>query len=255
MDITFDAPPLNEVALGRVFLPRQDFLVPHFGAFWQEVRDQFPGTSHAPQVADGAQDLIAEDGVVLPRVWLLSEDSTQLVQLQQNRFYFNWRQTSATTEYIRFQRAMPECVRMWERFSRFVLSVTGQPLQPVRNEMTYTNYIDLDGAPTGFEIARQALKDHGWQGGDRVLAPPSAINCTYQFEAPNSLGTLKASVVSAMRTSSGLPTLKLELTLRGKASDEVSFESWLVGAHDYVVQAFVDLTTAEMHRRWKLREA
>ena len=106
MAITFDDPPINEVALGRIFLPRPDFLLPYYGEFWSLVRNQFPEVSHAPPIIAAEQqqqqEASADDAYIFPRVWLLSEDSTRVVQIQRDRFYFNWRQGPERTEYIRF---------------------------------------------------------------------------------------------------------------------------------------------------------
>ena len=80
MAITFDDPPLNEVALGSTFLPRPDFLVPYFGAFWQEISNEFPKVAHPPPIVTPGERLDEGSGIFfLPRIWMLSADSATLV--------------------------------------------------------------------------------------------------------------------------------------------------------------------------------
>jgi uncharacterized protein (TIGR04255 family) len=253
MAITFDDPPLNEVALGRIFLPRPDFLVPHFGAFWDQVRGQFPRVAHAAPII-GLNEHFGDDGaVILPRVWLLSGDSTTLVQLQQNRFHYNWRQTPERKTYVRFPAIRDECVRLWKMFEEFVLQMTGQPLQPMSAELTYINFVGIPDVNSAFEIAEKTLQDSVWSHHSRFLPAPTGFTHNYSFDIPSGIGVLQVSTATAQRKD-GANVLKLELTVRGKHSEGVSFEQWSIEAHDFLVAAFKDLTKPEMHAAWKLRE-
>lgn len=253
MAITFDDPPLNEVALGRTFLPRPDFLVPHFGAFWDQVRTQFPKVAHAAPIFGINDSPFDDGGMVLPRVWLLSEDSTTLVQLQQNRFHFNWRQTNEKKTYIRFPAIQAECLRLWAKFEEFIRQTTGQSLQPMSAELTYINFIAVDDVKSAFEIAEKTLQDSVWSLHPRFLPAPTGFAHNYSFDVPNGIGVLQVSTATAQRRDGG-NVFKLELTVRGKHSDELSFEEWSTRAHDFLVAAFKDLTKPEMHSAWKLRE-
>ena len=48
--------------------------------------------------------------------------------------------------------------------------------------------------------------------------------------------------------------VKLELVIRGKVQDDISFQDWSTAAHDYLVAAFKDLTKPSAHALWKLQE-
>lgn len=253
MTITFDNPPLNEVALGRTFLPRPDFLVPHFGAFWNQVRTQFPNVAHAPPIVGPNDSPFDEGGTLLPRVWLLSEDSSTLVQLQQNRFHFNWRQTPEKATYIRFPAIQAECLRLWALFEEFIRVTTGEPLRPTSAELTYINFIAIDTAKGAFEIAEKTLQDPVWSLHPRFLPAPTAFAHSFSFDVPNEIGVLQVSTATALKRDGG-NVFKLELTVRGKHLEGISFGHWSSQAHDFLVAAFKDLTKPEMHAAWKLRE-
>lgn len=251
--ISFDDPPIKEVVLGRTFLPREDFLIPYFGAFWAQVRDRFPKTEHAPPIVDPTDNM--SEASFLPRVWLISTDSTRLIQLQQNRFHYNWRQTNDQNVYVRFPQIQKECLEIWHEFEAFVSTVTKQPLQPLKAELTYTNLIDIAGASTAIEIAEETLLDASWRSKKRFLPPPRAFAHNYTFELPAGKGDLNVVATAVKRKDTGSQALKLELTVKGACQNDASFEEWSSSAHDFLVQAFRDLTKPSMHKKWKLREA
>jgi uncharacterized protein (TIGR04255 family) len=253
MAITFDDPPLNEVVVGRTFVPRPDFLVPHFGLFWGLVRDRFPKVAHAPPIV--SERLQLEEGVFLPRIWLLADDSRSLIQLQQDRFHYNWRQTEEPTSYVRFPSIQSECLKFWELFEQFVLRETGQPLRPLTAELSYINFISIEGVHDRAKVTEAVLRDGKWEQLARFLPEPMVRSTAYVFPMPAGLGELQVSSAIAERKSAGQIGLKLELTARGQPSEALSFQDWTTGAHDFLVEAFRDLTTPEMHALWKLREA
>lgn len=254
MAMTFDDPPLNEVALGRTFLPRPDFLVPHFGAFWREISDEFPKVAHAAPIFAAGEAFNESEGFFLPRIWMLSADSTMLVQVQQNRFHFNWRQTDETKPYIRFPAVQTECVRLWEKFEAFVLRMTGQPLQPVSMELTYVNLIPIDSDSSPFEVSSKTLQDCAWSTHSRFLPQPKTMAVSYAFDLPNGNGVLNASTALAQKQD-GTKILRLELTVQGKPREGILFEQWSDEAHNFLVEGFKDLTKPAMHAIWKLRGA
>lgn len=252
--ITFDEPPVQEVALGRTFLQRPDFLVPYFGLFWERVREQFPTAEHAAPIVN--PNIPPSELSMLPRVWLVAADSTTLLQLQQDRFHFNWRRTdNSDGPYVRFPVIQRQCIQLWNKFNEFVVEMTDQPLQPLDAELTYVNHIALPDVTDAFEIAARTLRDATWAGADRFLARPKGYLHQYTFDAlPDGIGVLKVQAGSARRRDDGSDLLKLQLTVSGKCSDGASFEQWSTGARDFLVRAFKDLTTEAMHSHWRLRK-
>lgn len=254
MAITFDIPPLVEVALGRTFLPRPDFLVPHFGAFWERVKSEFPSVAHAPPIGvPGESVVVSDDGVWLPRVWLISADNSRLVQIQQDRLHFNWRKTEEAPEYVRFPAIQRKALDIWASFDSFIREATGSPLQPLVNELSYTNLIQTDELGP-FELAERTLRDSVWCRENRFLNAPKALSHSYSFSVPEKVGDLSVTIVTGRRVEDQKWVLKIDLTVKGQQTDEHSFEAWSSKARDFLVAAFKDLTTSEMHKIWKLRD-
>lgn len=249
--ISFDDPPIKEVALGRTFLPRPDFLLPYFGSFWAQIRDEFPTTEHAAPIIDTPEGFT--DAFLLPRVWFISSDAATLVQLQQNRVHYNWRQTDAKKTYVRFPAVQSKWLDIWGKFEKFVAEMTKEPVKPVAGELTYTNIIDAPGATSAFEIAEQSLVIPLSEARRQSLGAPKSFNCAYSYELAG-IGTLVISTAAAKQKSTNNEVLKLELTVKGNCSEEDRFDLWSEKAHDTIVRAFKDLTRPAMHAQWKLRE-
>lgn len=251
--LTFDDPPVYEVALGRTFLQRSDFLIPFFGLFWERVRKQFPNAEHAPPILVPNAPPPSEIGW-LPRVWFVASDSATLIQLQQDRFHFNWRRANANDPYVRFPVIQKQCIELWNKLNEFVVEMTGQTLQPLDAELTYVNHIKLSEACDSFKIAALTLRDATWATEKRFLEPPKQYLYTYTFDPlPDGIGVLRVQA-GAARSKDGEDLLKLHLTVTGKCPEGTSFEEWSTGARDFLVHAFKDLTTDTMHRHWRLRE-
>lgn len=252
MKITFDAPPLSEVVMGITFVPRDDFLVPYFGSFWEMIRKQFPVTRHAAPLVEQNEVPFGAEGYYLPRVWFLSEDETTIIQLQQNRFLFNWREVKdKANPYVRYERLRNDFLELWARYSDFVEKQTGQALQPIRYELTYINFMAESEESDSFTLAKRTFRSFALPSSEGEA--PQIFNCQLKSELAKDLGSLSVGAGTA-NTNDGRKGLRLELSVRSKNGEENPFVSWADNAHDVIVSSFKDMTTAEMHAVWKLRE-
>jgi uncharacterized protein (TIGR04255 family) len=87
------------------------------------------------------------------RVWLLSDDESQLLQLQSDRFYSNWRQVSPTADYPRFSGDAglgARSMREFERFATFCESAVGQRPTVDRIELGKVDHLEEGATWNGF---------------------------------------------------------------------------------------------------------
>lgn len=255
MDLTFKNAPLNEVALGYTFLARPDLLIPHIGKFWTEIDDQYPKCQHAPAIFESSDQAAFAD-LPLPRVWFISDDDTRLVQIQQDRLTFNWRDRGTGQPYIRFPAIQEEFLRIDDLFRKFVLKETGLPISPSAYNLTYVNIIKRGDGWTSYEDIHRVLPDMRWQGSGRFLRPPNHMEWKAVFPLPDEMGTLTASVQPAKLIKDLSPILKFDLTAKSESlgGKEVLLNKWIQIAHTSVVQGFRDLTGEEMHEKFWLLE-
>ncbi|WP_343620129.1 TIGR04255 family protein [Ralstonia sp.] len=253
MNITFDSPPINEVVMGVRFLPREDFLVPYFGSFWEQVKEQFPKPAHAPVYVEGNESPQTDEGYVLPRVWLQSEDGATLLQLQQNCFLFNWREVTGLDQgYIRYSQIRAEFLRLWKLFSSFVEQQTGQPLVPTSFELSYVNFIPCVNGQDTFDLAKKVFRSFAVPF-DASHVGRRGFQLQYNESLDGEAGDLTVIYGSGIRPDK-VQGVKFDLSVRKKQVSESSFDDWVELAHSTILVAFKELTTSEMHVAWKMRE-
>jgi len=123
------APPVAEVVCGIFFAPLFALDALTLGAYWGSRRKHFPIRRVLSAVTD-------EEGILLGdlpplRSWMVSESGEYLLQLQQDRFYLNWR-AGKDRKYPRFQdtNGRPGIVSLvqeeFERFGEFCEREAGE---------------------------------------------------------------------------------------------------------------------------------
>jgi uncharacterized protein (TIGR04255 family) len=145
-----DRPPVVEVICGLCFAPIDiDPVVA--GAYWAERRNDYPRRQLHPAIERTAGLVI--NAVPRMRVWLLSEDESQLLQLQSDRFYLNWRRVSSAADYPRFSGEgglRTRSMREFERFATFCANVTGEWPEVDRIELGKVDHMDEGDVWNGF---------------------------------------------------------------------------------------------------------
>ena len=135
----FRTPPIIEVVCGVRFVPLQDWVIPHVGAYWHRVRDRFPRVEHAQPLPGGIEIFDSTTNIPLPRIWLINETDDRLVQLQSGRFFFNWRHRG--NDYPRFRNLYVEFCEMFNGFVEFVNENDLGDVSVEAFELTYINHV------------------------------------------------------------------------------------------------------------------
>lgn len=95
----YERPPVIEVVCSITFQPLDRFLAPHFGLYWEKVKQRYSECAErgplAPVIegAAGRKPLEVEllDVPPIPRIWFVNQESNELIQVQRDRFLHNWR--------------------------------------------------------------------------------------------------------------------------------------------------------------------
>jgi uncharacterized protein (TIGR04255 family) len=265
----FASPPVVEVSLSLQFdgLPRLN--VGHAGVYWTRIRERFPHVQQQPalppaierfDVLEGAQPTFSfgiMQSTGMPRCWFMSAAGDELIQLQSDRFVFNWRRSADAMMYPRFPAVRD---RFGELFGQFGDLMGGEGLGsivPNQCEVTYTNHI----------VAGEVWADHGELG--RVIAPWSGKYSDTFLQEPEDvqvqqrsiikgadglpLGRLYIAVQPAIRPADSVPIYVLTLTARGAPLPETEggASGFFELGHEHVVRGFAAFTTERMHKAWK----
>ena len=122
-------PPVAEVVCGIFFAPLFTLDALALGAYWGSRREDFPNRRVLSAVTE-------EEGILLGdlpplRSWMVSKSGEYLLQLQQDRFYLNWR-AGKDRKYPRFKDTngrlgiVSLVQEEFERFGEFCQRETGE---------------------------------------------------------------------------------------------------------------------------------
>lgn len=246
----YKKPPINEVACGLRFQPLSQFYLPYTGLFWEKIKKDFPECQHAqPLLSDST--VMTVDGITglpLPRIWFLSANKQELVQLQPDCFFYNWRKLGEPGAYPRFPTIILSFKKLLQIFVAFLAEVKLSPVVPVRYELTYVNHIPKGEGWQSIEDIGNLLMDVRWdtrQG--RFLPAPQNITWRAQFDLPDGAGTLSVSLNQVTRVTDQTPALRLDIQATGIPKD-TSLDAlwpWFELAHTWIVKGFEDLTHPE----------
>lgn len=263
----FDNPPVVEVALSVQFEKLASLHAPQLGYVWQLYRNRFPKTEEQPPLEPAFEQFgpraVGRPGVRLelvpappaPRLWLLNESGTELVQVQQDRFVRNWRKQDDGDEYPRYKCLSGLFREDFLAFCRLIEAEQWGRVEPNQCEVTYVN------------IIAEGWQDHGDVGqvltffspsySDEGLGKPeeAAISLKYVLkdEAGEPAGRLHIAANPVIRVSDNRPAIRLHLTARGKprTSNIDGVMAFLDQGHEAIVQGFASITTTKMHQVWK----
>ncbi|GJI89402.1 TIGR04255 family protein [Duganella hordei] len=252
--VKFEKPPVVEVVFGVLFASQDMLKAAHVGAFWQQVKDKYPRTEDAPPVPTIVEE---PPGAVewdflppLRRTWLLSEDGRKLLQVQQDRFLFNWKRTLADDLYPSYEVNLAEFEAALAIFEDFLKS-TGIPTPGYRQfELTYVNHIT---SQNGLDLVGidGVLVDHIRNSqGPRFLPDAESFNWTTSYPLDKNYGRLHISAqVASVPESSKM--VRLDITASG-ISDDISAEGrrrWFDLAHEWITHGFADVTAATLQQQ------
>jgi uncharacterized protein (TIGR04255 family) len=244
--VNFERPPINEVVFGIRLAPKA-FLSIHYGLLWEEFRGDFPlASDQAPIFLPDQASSVAERGL-MPRGWFESVDGKRLLQLQPDRFHFNWRQRELAEKYPRFEVLLPEFLKVWDRFFRRCREVRPSPeIEIASLELTYLNHFD---DRSGWKSPSDNSRVLSFFGLNIPNATLTGSFCQLQYLVEPSIGDLKIGVKQGIRRSDSSPVLVLDLTVSKRFEGE-SLEKWFVTARDTINSAFVSITTPEAQKLW-----
>lgn len=248
--VMYDRPPVLEVSCGIAFRLERPLKSAHIGLYWSKVAEEFPRCDDAAPVqmvveAPGSGGAVEYEFLNMPemrRAWLINQPGTHLLQLQEDRFIFNWKR-SGDSDYPSFAHVGAEFWRHWDQYRAFLVEQKlGEPV-PVQCELTYANFI-----PGEATFLRDMQID---ESDERFLPAAEAINFRSQFPLPDGEGRLHVQVSTGNLLSAGRGH-RFDLTARGLPKDvsRLGCERWFSVAHDWITHGFTDLTTKEAHTMW-----
>jgi len=263
--VDFERPPVIETILSVQFAPLPNLTLPYLGLYWGQVRERYPSQEVKPPLPAVIEDFtkapsVPRLGIQLSsepdaRCWFIDATSTQLIQIQRDRFIRNWRKREPPHDaYPRYEDLRPRFERDWASFLEFLSREDlGRP-EVNQCEVTYINHIELGQGWQSVGDPHEVLTVLQRQPGTFLPAPEGVV-VNVRYLMPEHRGRLHVASQPAIRRQDGKPVMQLTLTARGRpASTKLEdIVAWFDEGHDWIVNGFVDITTPVMHQIWGRR--
>ncbi len=269
--VDFRQPPVTEVVLAIQF-ERRVVDLEVLAEFTTRVKGEFPKRAQRPPLPPMEEDAPAQPGTQqfslelvsgfqMPRTWFMSEDETKILQLQEDRFVFNWQRTHpADATYPRY-RQLRESFR--SRLAQLLESIEAAGKEvPGTNfcEVTYVNQMAVDGSPAPSHTDLGDILTPVDTPQYEFLPAPQDQQYSARFRIDGyddgaARGWLYVNSTPAVRPD-GTPMYLLNLTSRLVPGHTGSDAAWaaLDRGREWIVKGFVDLTTKKMHAQWGYQE-
>ena len=260
---TFARPPVNETALSIQFSPIPG-LAPYLGLYWAQIRAEFESSqvlAPLPTVMEQFDKPLSRSKLGLQfvsdppiRFWFLRDGGTQLVQIQNDRFVYNWRQVTGDEMYPRYPVVRDGLRQEWERFCSFLRTEHFDPPEVNQCEVTYVNHLEYDTGWAGFGELSRVIEPWGGEYSGKFLPKPEHVSIESHYRLPEDQGRLHIAVEPVVRGRDSKEVLQLTLTARGapRSSTTEDVLGWMDIGRRWVVKGFIDFTTPSMHQKWGL---
>lgn len=268
---SFEAPPVEEVALGAHFQRLTELKSIHIGrlaAAWPD----YPTLEEQPEAPPQADELDTSspstpgfriellDQAPFPRIWFLDESQTKVRQLQRDRLVQNWRRVKPDDAYPHYEALRPLFASAFETLAQFVGAEGIGRVQVTQCEISYVNPIRPAGPFESLGRLDKLLSPWSGKFADEFLPTPDVVSASMRFpiEVEGRLvGRLHISAQPAAKPATGEQVLLLQVVARGRPVGEglAGVLNFLDIGHEWIVRGFASATTPQMHRHWRRSDA
>ncbi len=234
---------------------------------WSEVRDRFPRYQVAPPLPrnierfDGPQapefEIQFGNSPITPQLLMMTESGEEALQLQENRIGYTWRKLNRDDLYPSYSQMREKFQRDLEDFRVYIGRNGLGDFLPVQCELAYVDaLLPEPGIWAGHSDLQKVIPSVAPRLTDGFLPPSEGINYTTTYIIPDEngspLGRLRVAIEPRVLAPEQTPMYLMTTTARGapKGGDATAIFDTLDTWHDWILRAFVDLTSPEIHHAW-----
>jgi len=262
----FAKPPVSEVAFSVTFSPLEKWRSAHAGVYWAGINEKYPATEvHGPlpsqiETFDADSNLKTTQTVQIQfptpesqRYWFLTDPPVRLVQVQRDRFVFNWRLVKGDEKYPGYDNDIrPEFEAEWRGFTQFLSKQNIGVPNVLQCDVTYVNDLVRGQHWQNMQDALALLSFWCSKGTEQFLPQPETGNFSGSYLIGTE-GRLHFLVQRALRAIDGKEIVQMQLTGRsnpksGSTDDVMSCVDVL---HEWIVRGFTDMTSKKAHEIWE----
>ena len=256
--LDFAKPPVEEVMLSILFEPLDRFFAPHLGEIWREFKNSgfFYTTAQGtiPPSIESFSGQIPEPQVHISnvpdfgRILFIHESGDQILQIQRDRFTFNWRKIEEGQNYPGFSTIFTSFEDFCTCF-RENLKIQGiGEINPLQYELSYINQLmQGDGWNTLNDIGKiyQMFVDSPqlysfWSEVESAILQTS-------FPITSLQGRLHLVISNRIKLPEQKQTLQTDFTVSGfPENTESEMIAWFKSARDHILEKFAGMFTEDI---------
>jgi uncharacterized protein (TIGR04255 family) len=253
----FEEPPVVETALALKFAPIHGWNLLHFGKLLTRFERFYPKLQLQPAIGAEIQFKFDAEKMQLPiRCWFLTDDDSQLIQLQDDMFVRNWRKTQQISEYKHYEEIKPLFERDWDMFLSFLEEQRLPSPEVWQCEVTYINHLSRGREWEDFRDLSNIFP--AWRGvpAEGLFERMDLAGFNVVFSLPHNSGKLSFAVQPAVRKSDGAEVIQFTVTALGRptTSTRADILSWLDLGRAAVVNGFAQFTSPSAKTTWRIKE-
>lgn len=254
-------PPVVETVIGVQFPELAGFRAVHFGLYWEKIKQRYQEFQDQPRLPESAETFPKRPsvpGLALQvtrgpdRVWYISNSGAELIQLQPDRFLFNWRK-SREHGYSSYDENSRTFLNELSIFRGFCKENGLEEVQPNVCEVTYINHVFPEEHETVIQLFGKLFTGLRWKFSEEWKLPLESAQFNRAYVIGNQLGRLYAEASIALDSHTKTELVRFRLTGRVNHRSELgNLESSLQLAHDCVVNGFASMTDLQIqNERWE----
>lgn len=261
----YGRPPVVETSLGIQFDGLHGYTSLLAADYWAEVRDQYPLVEERQPLAPAFETFSPSDSrltdprfevvaaAIQPRFFLITRDGSELIQLQRDRFFYNWRHTERGAAYPRHTHVRSMLKQHLERLYRWAESAKIGEVIPTQCEAVYVNRIplrDVEGKSCGLSFI------FPWLKGMLGMTEDGAF--TFRRRLHDETGTPVARLNFNLRygtDEAGAREAHLLLFVRGRppVPSIDGCLNFIDAEREVIVRTFTEVTSEAAHALWERR--
>ena len=266
LDLSFEAPPLKEVSFSVQFEPIVGFHIGFLGLIWDAFKSRYPSVETADELAHEiekfgvisrrSQGIQFLEKVPVPRVVFVSDDQQYVIQLQKDRFIFNWRKLPDNEDihYPRYQNLKNRFLDEFQDFNAFLAENHLGSIAFNQVEFTYVNHIDAASRTTQ-QVFTDVINESRFSSS--LVLESFSINLKHLIRKDGeNIGRLYTSIEKGNRISDGGSIYILNFVARTHPTDPsiAGVADSMDTMRQEINSCFSTITTKAMHEEWKRQE-
>ena len=245
---------INEVVLSIHFEALDNLLSPHLGEIWRKFKgDGFTKITEHPPVRPVVEpsenprrgteyEINVPD---LPRVWFTHSNNSQILQVQRDRFTFNWRKTSSDQEYSGYSKIFEMFEGFYDQFRQIIIDMKIGLLTPLHYELSYVyQFPQGDRWNSLNDIGKFLRLFVDFQQVNSFWSGANNLNLRASFPIVDSRSWLNLGVSNQVKLREQQQTLQIDFrALNFQVNTDIEMSVWYQSAYDQICEKIDNMFT------------